>query len=74
MCVYLFAGFGYPFGFRVSILVSSIRGFGFGNGFPPESMFGLDSGSDFEFRFLVHGDSTRSEPDPLPSLIPVEVE
>ena len=41
---------------------------GFGDGFPPESVFGADSGFDFGFRFWVHGDSTRSEPDPLPSL------
>ena len=46
--------------------VSGIRGFGFGDGFPPESVSG--SGFDFGFRFWVHGDSTRSEPDPLPSL------
>ena len=58
-------------GFRVSIRVSGIRGFGFGYGFPPESVSGSGSGSgfDFEFRFWVHGDSTRSEPDPLPSLV-----
>ena len=59
-------------GFRVSIRVSGIRGFGFGDGFPPESVSGSGSGSgsgfDFGFRFWVHGDSTRSEPDPLPSL------
>ena len=54
--------------FRVSIRVSGIRGFGFGDGFPPESVFGADSGFNFGFRFWVHGDSTRSEPDPLPSL------
>ena len=51
-------------GFRVSIRVSGIRGFGFGDGFPPESV----SGFYFGFRFWVHRDSTRSEPDPLPSL------
>ena len=61
MCIYIC-------GFRVSIRVSGIRGFGFGDGFPPESVFGADSGFDFGFRFWVHGDSTRSEPDPLPSL------
>ena len=57
-------------GFRVSIRVSGIRGFGFGDGFPPESVSGSGSGSgfDFGFRFWVHGDSTRSEPDPLPFL------
>jgi len=55
-------------GFRVSIRVSGIRGFGFGDGFPPESVSGSGSGFDFGFRFWVHGDSTRSEPDPLPSL------
>ena len=54
-------------GFRVSIRVSGIRGFGFGDGFPPESVSG--SGFDFVFWFWVHGDSTRSEPDPLPSLL-----
>ena len=53
-------------GFPVSILVSGIRGFGFGDRFPPESISG--SGFDFGFRFWVHGDSIRSEPDPLPSL------
>jgi len=56
-------------GFRVSIRVSGIRGFGFGDGFPPESVSGSGSGFDFGFRFWVHGDSTRSEPDPLPSLV-----
>ena len=58
-------------GFRVSIRVSGIRGFGFGDGFPPESVSGSGSGSgfDFGFRFWVHGDSTRSEPDPLPFLV-----
>jgi len=55
-------------GFRVSIRVSGIRGFGFGDGFPPESVSGSGSGFDFGFRFRVHGDSTRSEPDPLPFL------
>ena len=43
--------------------------FGFGDGFPPESVSGLGLGFDFGFRFWVHGDSTRSEPDPLPSLL-----
>jgi hypothetical protein len=66
MCIFS-AGFGYPFGFRVSVRVSGIRGFGFGDGFPPESVFGSGLGFDFGFRFWVHGDSTRSEPDPLPS-------
>ena len=56
-------------GFRVSIRVSGIRGFGFGDGFPPESVSGLGSGFDFGFRFWVHGDFTRSEPGPLPSLL-----
>ena len=54
-------------GFRVSIWVSGIHGFSFGDGFPPESVSG--SGFDFGFRFWVHGDSIRSEPDPLPFLI-----
>ena len=56
-------------GFRVSIRVSGIRGFGFGDGFPPESVSGSGSGFDFGFRFWVHGDSTRSELDPLPFLV-----
>ena len=56
-------------GFRVSIRVSGIHGFGFGDGFPPESVSVSGSGFDFGFRFWVHGDSTRSEPDPLPFLI-----
>ena len=55
-------------GFRVSIRVSGIRRFGFGDGFPHESVSGSGSGFDFGFRFWVHGDSTRSEPDPLTSL------
>ena len=59
-------------GFRVSIRVSGIRGFGFGDGFPPESVSGSGSGFDFGFRFWVHGDFTRSEPDPLPFLHPAE--
>ena len=56
-------------GFRVSIRVSGIRGFGFGDGFPPESVSG--SGFNFGFWFWVLGDSTRSEYDPLPSLPPL---
>ena len=70
-CEYVYI---YIRGFRVSIRVSGIRsgfgirGFGFGDGFPPESVFRADSGFGFGFRFWVHGDSTRSEPDPLPSL------
>jgi hypothetical protein len=62
MCIFIH-------GFRVSVRVSGIRGFGFGDEFPPESVFGSGSGFDFGFRFWVHGDFTRSEPDPLPSLI-----
>jgi hypothetical protein len=58
ICVYLSAGFEYPFGFRVSVQVSGIRGFGFGDGFPPESVFSSGSGFDFGFQFWVHGDST----------------
>ena len=34
-------------GFRVSIRVSGIRGFGFGDGFPPESVSGSGSGFGF---------------------------
>jgi hypothetical protein len=55
-------------GFRVSIRVSGIREFGFGDGFPPESISVSGSGFDFGFRFWMHGDSTRSKPDVLPSL------
>ena len=55
-------------GFRVSIRVSGIRGFGFGEGLSPESVFGSVSGFDFGFRVRVHIDFTRSEPAPLPSL------
>jgi hypothetical protein len=45
-------------GFRVSIRVLGIRGFGFGDGFPPELVFGSGSGFNFGFWFLVHGDFT----------------
>jgi len=62
MCIFIH-------GFRVSIRISGIRGFGFGDGFPPESVLGFD----FGFRFWVHGDFTRSEPDPLPSLNEIEM-
>jgi hypothetical protein len=44
-------------------------GFGFGDGFSSESVFGADSGSKFGFWFWVPRYSTRSEPTPLPSLI-----
>ena len=64
MCIFIL-------GFWVSIRVSDIRGFGFDDGFPPESVSGSGSGFDFGFQFWVHGDSTRSEPDPLPSLVPL---
>jgi hypothetical protein len=57
--------------FRVSIRVSGIRS---GFGYPRvwfwwwiSTRIGFRFG--FEFQFWVHGDSTRSEPDPLPSLI-----
>ena len=53
---------GYPFGFRVS------AGFGFGHEFAPELEFGSGSGFKFGFRFWVPRHSTRTEPDPLPSL------
>ena len=59
ICVYLSADFGYPFGFRVSIRVSGIRGFGFGDRFPPESV--SDSGSDFDFG------CTKTPPDSNPT-------
>ena len=67
MCIYI-RGFRVSIRFWVSVRVSGIRGFGFGDEFPPESVFGADSGFSFGFRFWVHGDSTRSEPDPLASL------
>jgi hypothetical protein len=51
-------------GFRVSVWVLGIRGFGFVMDFHPKRF----SGFDFGFWFWVHGDSTRSEPDLLPSL------
>ena len=56
-------------GFWITIRVSGIRGFSFGVEFPPETVSVLVSGFDFGFRFWVHGDSTRSKPDPLPSLV-----
>jgi hypothetical protein len=55
-------------GFRVSNRVSVICGFGFGHEFSPESVFGSVSGFKFGFRFWVPRHSTRSEPDPFPSL------
>jgi hypothetical protein len=63
------AGFRYPFGFRVSIRVLGIRGFGFGDGLSLESVFGSGSGFDFGFQVWVHRDSTRSESATLPSLV-----
>jgi hypothetical protein len=56
-------------GFRVSNRVSVIREFGFGHEFSPESVFGSVSGFKFGFWFWVPRHSTRSEPDPLPSLV-----
>jgi hypothetical protein len=67
MCIYFC-------GFWVFIRVSGIRlgfgyrGFGFGYEITPESVLGSGSGFDFGFWVWVHEDSTRSEPDPLPSL------
>ena len=55
-------------GFRVSIWVSGIHGFSFGDELSPESVFGAVLGFDFGFRVRVHRDSTRSESAPLPSL------
>jgi hypothetical protein len=66
--VYLSAGFGCPFGFWVFVRVLGIRGFGFGDGFPPELVFNSGISFDNRFWFWVHEDSTWSEPDPLPSL------
>jgi hypothetical protein len=43
--------------FQVSVRVSGIRGFGFGDGFPPESVF--TSGFDFG--------CTETPPDPNPT-------
>jgi hypothetical protein len=50
-------------GFLVSIRVLDIRGFGFGDGFPPESVFGSGSGSGFGFGF----ECTETSPDPNPT-------
>jgi hypothetical protein len=61
MCIFIRA-------FWVSLRVSGIHRFRFGDGFPPELMFGSGSGFNNRFWFWVHEDSTRSEPDPLPSL------
>ena len=55
-------------GFRVSIRVLGIRGFGFGDGLSPESVFGAVLGFGLRFRVRVHRDTTRSESAPLPSL------
>jgi hypothetical protein len=60
------AGFGYPIG-------SVIRGFGFGHEFSPESVFRSVSGFKFGFQFWVPRHSTRSEPDPVPSLTVIRV-
>jgi len=48
-------------GFRVSIQVSGIHGFGFGDGFPPESVSGSGPGSGFGFG------CTETLPDPNPT-------
>ena len=56
------SGFGLSVRFRVS------AGFGFGFEFVPELEFGSGSGFKFGFRFWVPRYSTRTEPDPLPSL------
>jgi hypothetical protein len=58
-------------GFRVSNRVSVICGFGFGHEFSPESVFGSVSDFMFGFRFWVPRHSTRSEPNPWPSLGPI---
>ena len=80
MCIYIMhmfiesPYFSYYFviqsGFWVSIRVLGIRGFGFGDGLSPESVFGAVSGFDFGFWVWVHRDSTRSKSAPLPSLLP----
>jgi len=56
------SGFGLSVGFRVS------AGFGFGHEFAPELEFGSGSSFKFGFQFWVPSHSTRTEPDPLPSL------
>ena len=56
-------------GFRVSIRVSGIRGFGFGNGLSPESVFSAVLGFDFRFWVWVHKDFTRSKFTLLLSLL-----
>ena len=55
-------------GFQVSIRVSGIHGFSFGDGLSPESVFGAVLDFDFGFWVWVHRDSIRSESTPLPSL------
>jgi hypothetical protein len=65
MCIFIC---GFRVSIRVSVQVSGIREFSFGNRFSPESVFGSGLGFDFRFWFWVHRDSTRSESDPLPSL------
>ena len=47
-------------GFRISIRVLGIRGFGFGDGLSPESVFGAVSGFGFGFG------CTETPPDPNP--------
>jgi len=54
---------------RVSGIHSGIRGFGFGDGLSPESVFGAVLGFDFGFQVRVHRDSTQPESAPLPSLV-----
>ena len=48
-------------GFRISIRVLGIRGFGFGDGLSPESVFGAVSGFGFGFG------CTETPPDPNPT-------
>ena len=56
------SGFGLSVRFRVS------TGFSFGFEFVPELELRSGSGFKFGFRFWVPRYSTRTEPDPLPSL------
>ena len=68
MCIFI-CGFRASFGFRVSAGLVLVMDF-HPNRFRVRVRVSI-SGFDFGFRLWVHGDSTRSEPDLLPSLVTV---